>query len=125
VSRSTGCAIDDNQFAYVGVFLRSAGAIEVFQWDGAQKHASASYTIGNLVVATAQYDGTNISIAVNNGTPVTAAAGNIQVTTGQMRIARANTAYFSGDLYSMLFYKSALNSTQLTQNYNYLAARYP
>jgi hypothetical protein len=124
----------DNGLWHGFFVLKDNNTASVFGYavGGSDPTATVSYTPSNWVVFTAWHDGSNLSAAVNSGSPATASmASRDQLTnTPVLGITRdqSNPGYtakfFDGDLGEMLVYNTALSGSQRLAVESYLAAKW-
>lgn len=113
--------------AFWGIHVRANGGsplVYAYQWDGAEKKASASISTGAWTLIQARYDGTNIRLKVNNGTVQTAAAGNILTTTGSLQVGKNAAFPFNGRMADLGLVASAGADADFDNIRTYVNARY-
>lgn len=96
-------------------------------WDGGDRSIySATSSSGITVIMEQYYDGTNLHVRFNgtDGTPL--AVGNVTTLTGHIQsgLNSPTTVYLSGSICEMIFYNTALNSTNRTHNRSYLGTKF-
>ena len=106
-------------------------AANALTWSGGNGSAIVTATGGTLTVntdyvATAKYDGTNLSLQLNNGTPVTAAC-TLSAGTAAITYAKENGAasgFFKGRIYEQTYTRNSVPSTaQEAQDRTWVAAQ--
>lgn len=125
--------IDDSNFDPIRTLEYTSGTNAVASQDGS---TTGSIATANPSVLSSEFDGSNISIAVDGGTPVsTGASANsngVYATVGaeafndgdaQQPILGSENA-FDGDLGELIAYTTTLNEAQRLIVTNYLAAKY-
>jgi len=80
-----------------------------YHWDGADKHADQTISIGTFYLSSVKYDGTNIKHWINGAGLVSTAAGHVQDLGKNPRIGVDYTQarFFNGDLPALLFWNTA------------------
>lgn len=107
-------------------FFSSASNINILRANGGSSVANqstATLTINTWNYVTATYDGTNVSLYINAGTPFTQANAISGVTAVLGRFGRwveLSTSYYwwAGNIDETAFYNRALTSTEVSQLYN-------
>jgi hypothetical protein len=117
----------DDSGAFWGIFVRANGGsplVYAYQWDGAEKAASASIATGAWQLIMARYDGTNIRLKVNSGSIVTAAAGSISTTTGTIRCGYNGATAFNGRMADVGLVAGATGDSDFDDIKSYVNTRY-
>jgi hypothetical protein len=116
--------------AYWGIHLRDSGAstyqVHAYQYDGAQKTASATMAATPLMRIEAWYDGTNVNLIANGVTATPVASGAIAVSTGVLQMGKGSSGanFLNGIVCELFTYKSAQSAGTQTSANAYLTARW-
>lgn len=112
---------------YFGICWSTSG-VKAFHYDGAYKETAwVACAADAYAMVHVTYDGTNISLAVNNGAPVTIAAGNILNLSGvNLNVSRGGDtiSYAAEDVLEVITAPSVLNGTALSDIKSYFNSRY-
>jgi hypothetical protein len=65
--------------------IGATDAIWAYNWDGAEKRVSTTYTVGRYYVIAAEFDGTNLSLYKDGAFQGSVASGNTQTVTNLLR----------------------------------------
>jgi len=92
--------------------VKSSGSVFVTGFDLVEKFISDNYSAGNWIVLTTFYDGTNLQLRVNGGSPQSVALSAYNSSTGNLRIgANANgSVFFNGDVGEIITYNQAIST---------------
>ncbi|WP_394891006.1 Ig domain-containing protein [Mesorhizobium sp. AaZ16] len=97
-------AIIEDFGQFLGLHLRDTGSpdtISAYNWDGnADVAARVEINAGTANVAEWRHEGGNVYVRVNGGTEASAASGNTQLLTGQLRFGGAS-AWLDGKIFEV------------------------
>lgn len=115
---------------YWGVYLSTDAGVHkcsAFQYDTGGKYATTNISLDTKYVVCAKYDGTGseLSVTINNGTPVTTSSvGNVADLTTQSVIMGGVGELFNGKVGEIVIYDTALSGTNLSDTWSYLLGKW-
>ena len=106
---------------YWGLILKTSGGVhtlEAYIYDSAPRLAPQVILQDTLYVAQMRYNGTNLTLSVNNGTEASTASGSVGAVTGQPHLAyNGNGKYAAVKIGELLTYDTALSASNDAYTY--------
>lgn len=119
---STTVSVDS---IFIQVYYNLAHEHIFYQWDGNADSVTRKVGLSNLLISEQLHNGTNLKGTLFGSGEVTTASGNIQVTTGVLRLGGIGSPNnFYGDIVEVLIFDRTLNSTERDIVESYLQAKF-
>jgi hypothetical protein len=127
VNSYTNAALYGDTGGFASIYFRSTGLVGAYNWDGADKTATRSYTANTDAVFYSELSAGSIRCRLNGGTASATASGNTQGLATALQIGRQynNNSYcLNGDIAEVIFFNAALSATDREKVEGYLAHKW-
>lgn len=123
--------LSENSGGYGAFYFRSTNLVGAMGFSNGTAPAglhsvTTAYTIGNWAYFTQKWDGSNLSIRSNGGSPASTASDNLFAFTTSVSLGEqvSGGTFFEGDLGELVVYNVALSDTDRNAIESYLSAKW-